>query len=271
MKIIKHHRFFDVDAFEMGYMPIGKPLMTAYFFILDHLVIDTGIPHLRKEVLTILAEKHPAKALLTHCHEDHSGNAGAIKGGFGIDVLGHPYTALKMNQKLITLQYQKLVWGQAENVAVLPCPQSIETKNHTLKAIHTPGHSKDHTAYLDTQTGYLFSGDLYLADRIKIFRKDENIHDEIGSLKTILTHDFDALFCAHNPQLRNGRARIEAKLDFLENIVSEAREFNETGLPLREIVLKMRKSSDRFIRWFTMGNVCYGHMIRSALYDTPSA
>ena len=270
MKIIRRHRFFDVEAFEMGYMPFGKPLMTAYFFICDHLIIDTGIPHLRKEVASILAEKHLEKALLTHCHEDHSGNAAAIKRRFGIDVLGHPYTALKMSQKLITLPYQKLVWGQAEQVAVIPYPQVIETENYTLRPIHTPGHSKGHTAYLDTRRGYLFSGDLYLSDRIKIFRKDENLHDEIRSLERVLTYDFDTLFCAHNPHPRHGKERIKAKLDFLSTVVSEAKRLKEEGLPLGEIILRMRRSSDRFIRWFTMGNVCYGHMIRSALFDTPS-
>ncbi|MBU0992925.1 MAG: MBL fold metallo-hydrolase [Proteobacteria bacterium] len=270
MKLIKHHAWGDVEAFELGYMPFGKPLMTSHFYIVDHLVIDTGIAHLRNDVISILEDRHPRMTILTHCHEDHSGNAAAIQRRFNIDIFGHPYTVEKMKRKIIILPYQRLVWGRAENTDVLLYPSRIETDKFRLKPIPTPGHSKDHTAYLEENQGWLFSGDLYLGDKIKIFRKDENVHDEILSLKTILKYEFDQLFCAHNPQEHHGKERILAKLDFLETIVGKSRALKEKGLPLNEIIQTLQTSKDTFVRWFTMGNVSYGHMIRSALFDRPS-
>jgi len=74
------------------------------------------------------------------------------------------------------------------------------------------GWVKDHTVYLEEENGRLFSGDLYLGDHIKYFRSDERLIDQITSLKKILKFDFDALFCAHNPRLENGRARLKNKL-----------------------------------------------------------
>ena len=99
---------------------------------------------------------------------------------------------------------------------------------------------------------------------------DENIHDEILSLKVTLTYDFESLFCAHNPQPYKGKQRIQAKLDFMENIVGESSTLRAKGLSTKEIIAVLQTSKDTFVRWFTMGNVSYGHMIRSALFDQPT-
>ena len=270
MKLIRKHSHGEVTGFELGYSPMGKPFMTARFYLVDGVMIDTGIPHLRREVISLIRAFPPRKVLLTHHHEDHSGNCAAIKKALGVEIFGHPLAIRKMTGPLSILPYQHLVWGQAESANLLPLPDVIETHRFRFTPIHTPGHSKDHVAYLEKNEGWLFSGDLYLGDRIKIFRQDENIHDEINSIGTILTHDFDVLFCGHNPRYEKGKEALRAKLDFLEAIVEKATSLKAEGMPVPRIISAMQTSSDRFIRYFTMGNVSYGHMIRSALVDRPT-
>jgi glyoxylase-like metal-dependent hydrolase (beta-lactamase superfamily II) len=205
------------------------------------------------------------RLLLTHHHEDHSGNAAMIAKSCGALVLGHPLTARKMGHIRPILPYQHLVWGQSREVAVSPLPEVVASDGFDLLPIHTPGHSNDHTVYLEGQHGWLFSGDLYLGDRIKFFRSDEKIDQQIQSLRTVLQHDFEALFCAHHPVLKKGRDRLCRKLTYLEEIVGAVGALLTRGLSEKEIIRRMDHRRDRFIKFVTMGNVSFANMIRSAI------
>jgi hypothetical protein len=121
--------------------------------------------------------------------------------------------------------------------------------------------------YLEPREGWLFSGDLYIGDRIKFFRSDENIRLQIRSLKTVLEHDFDALFCAHNPKVKNGPQHLRRKLGYLEDIVGRVRQLKSRGLPIRAVIRRMDRGHDRFAKIITMGNASFANMIRSAYRD----
>ena len=205
------------------------------------------------------------QVLLTHYHEDHSGNAAAIRRTFSAEVLGHPLTAEKMNGKLNILPYQHLIWGKACQVPVAPLSDCIDTGSYRFMPVHTPGHSKDHTVYLETRNGWLFSGDLYLGDRIKYFRSDENFRDQIDSLKIVLTLDFSALFCRHNPIPKGGKARLAAKLAFMEDFYGRVMDLNRKGLTESDIIARLDLKQDRLVKWVTLGNACFANMVRSVL------
>jgi len=51
MRLIKTHRFGDVKGYELGWSPFGAPMMTVYLYMVDDLMIDTGLRHLRREVV----------------------------------------------------------------------------------------------------------------------------------------------------------------------------------------------------------------------------
>ena len=76
--------------------------MTAWCYQIDGVLIDTGIRHLRQTILERMADDKPEMILVTHHHEDHSGNAGVICNALGIPAYGHPETAkiLKMPFKI---------------------------------------------------------------------------------------------------------------------------------------------------------------------------
>ncbi len=269
MKTIKQKTYGDVSSWELGVSFIGKPLMTSIFYMLDGLVIDTGIAHMRKDVLGLLEDRKPQKVLLTHCHEDHSANALAIQDRFKVDVLGHPYTVVKMARKQIILPYQRLLWGKSQRLEMVEVPAIIESNQYRLQPIPTPGHSKDHTVYLEEENGWLFSGDLYLADKIKYFRADENIYDQLCSLKNILTFEFDTLFCGHNPQTENVKQKLQTKLDYLENFVGEIQGLLDNGMLEKEIIEARDRKDDWMIKRFTMGNMSFANMVQTTVHHRP--
>jgi glyoxylase-like metal-dependent hydrolase (beta-lactamase superfamily II) len=266
MNIVKLHRFnARVSALEMGYGIVGRPLMNVHCYLVGNTLIDCGQTKMVQEMKTFIQAHRIHRLLLTHHHEDHSGNAAMIATACSVPVLGHPLTAFKMKHIHAILPYQRLVWGQAREVDVSPLPTVVESDKFRFLPIHTPGHSKDHTVYLELQNGWLFSGDLYLGDRIKFFRSDEKIDLQIRSLQTVLRYDFEALFCGHNPVLKNGRSRLHRKLAYLEEITGRVRLLAAKGLSEREIIRRLDRRQDRLVKIVTMGNASFANMVRSAL------
>lgn len=238
MKLCKIHQFGDVTGYEVGYGYVGKPFMTTIFYSIGNILVDTGLSHMRKEALEIVRNKKIDAVLLTHHHEDHSGNVAVIMKEKQVPAYGHPKTIEKMRDGFNILMYQHLMWGEAERANISPFPSVINTGEFTLIPIHAPGHSKDHTIFLEKNRGWLFSGDLYLGSKIKYFRADENLSDTLNSLREVLKLDFDSLFCAHNPREHDGRSALQMKLEYLENFCDEVARLLNGGLSEKEVIKK---------------------------------
>jgi len=264
MNIVARHRFGPVQAFQLGYGPIGPPLMSVYCYLVDDVLIDTGQRRMQAALAAMLAATPIRKILLTHHHEDHSGNAAAISRRFQAPVHAHPLAAAKMQNGYSIRLYQHVVWGKAEPTAVLPPDPIVATAHGVLTPLHTPGHSKDHVVYYDRQNGRLFSGDLFIGERIKFFRSDERLHDQIASLHTVLALDFDALFCGHNPCPVHGKRRLANKLAFLEEFRGRVAQMKNRGLSQAQVVRELDRGQDRLVKWITMGNASFANMVGSA-------
>lgn len=263
MKIVKLEKFQDVIMCKLGFSYIGQPLMCAYFYILGDIVIDSGQSHLKNEVLSLLTDRKISMVLLTHHHEDHSGNVAEIKEKFQVPAYLHHLGIKKLQKGFKILFYQHWVWGRASKVQCEPVPEKIESSNYTLTCIHTPGHSKDHVVYYLPDKGYLFSGDLYLGDRIKYFRVDERICDQIESLKKVSKLDFDVLFCGHRPRTKNGKKHILSKLDYLENLYGEISHLLKAGRNSKDIMKRVCLKEVLSIKIFTQKNVSAENIVRS--------
>jgi glyoxylase-like metal-dependent hydrolase (beta-lactamase superfamily II) len=267
MRVCKESRFGKVEAFELGYGWPGKPLMTVFLYLVDGVLLDTGLAHMRHKVLDIARERPVRRVLLTHHHEDHSANAAALQELLKVPVQGHPLCAEKMAAPFRIRPYQHWIWGSAEPLAVEPLPEAVETDRLFLVPVHTPGHSKDHVVYHEPRRGWLFSGDLYLADRVRYFRADEDMAGEIASLKKALELDFTALFCCHRPRPEKGRDRIVEKLQYLEDLYGTVQKLWEEGRGVSAIMRKAGLREDRVMRLITLGNVSVKNMVRSVVKD----
>lgn len=265
MHVVRLQRLGAVEALQLGYGPFWDPPLTVRLYRVGDLLIDSGARRMVRAVRGYLERRRPSRILLTHHHEDHSGNAAMAQHELGVQVLAPAQALDKLARGFPILPYQHFSWGQAQPVVAAPLPARVEGERCALIPIHTPGHSRDHTAFLEPDQGWLFSGDLYLADRIKVFRSDERIDQQIASLRRVLQHDFDALFCAHRPHPTGGRARLQAKLAFLEDFVGEIAALTAAGDGEQAILRRLRDRESWGMRLFTMGNVSFAHMLRSAL------
>ena len=265
MHIAEQESYGPVTAYHLGFGPLGPPWMTVRCYRLGELLVDTGQSHMRGRLISLLAADPPETVVLTHHHEDHSGNAAAIRHRFGASVFSHPLTVEKLRRGFPIRTYQRYVWGPARPVSAKPLPAMLEAAGRRLVPIYTPGHSKDHTAYLAPDEGWLFSGDLFLGERIKYFRADENFADQMASLRRVLALDFDVLFCAHRPMPRGGKAVLARKLLFLEEVYGRISDLRRRGHDEKTIIRILDPRCDRNVRAVTLGNVSFGCMVRSAL------
>jgi glyoxylase-like metal-dependent hydrolase (beta-lactamase superfamily II) len=266
MRVCKSYEFdHGIRGFKLGWSLAGPPLMTVYCYIFDRIMIDSGQSHMEKEALALARENQVEHLFLTHHHEDHSGNGARIKSHLGVQVFGHPLTGEKLKKPYRILPYQKYVWGKTTPLALSPFPEPMETSSGKMVSLHTPGHARDHVVYFLPEKGVVFSGDLYLGDRIRYFRADEDMGTQIASLKKVLKLDFSILLCSHNPRLQNGRRHIRSKLDFLENLYGNIIEEWKKGIPEKEIFKILGLKEAYFIKYFCFGNVSMGNGVRSAI------
>lgn len=268
-KLIKK-QWGEITAYEMrcGWGP--QPLITVYCYLAAGILIDTGPRRLGHAVLNALQGTSLNRVLLTHHHEDHSGNAARIHQQWQVPVHGHPYARHKLARGYKILPYQHMLFGATSPVPVIGLPPVIEADHLQLIPIHTPGHSKDHTVYLEKNQGWLFSGDLYVGSRIKFFRADEDLSETIASLRTLSALEFDTLFCAHNPQMQGAKKCIQEKLSFFENFLGEIDHLrNHQGMDQKAVIKHLAHREQTLIKWFTFGNASFTHLVRSAWQALP--
>ncbi|MEJ2692532.1 MAG: MBL fold metallo-hydrolase [Candidatus Thiodiazotropha sp.] len=257
--------FGDIKGIKVGGSIIGMPLMRVFFYHLDSILIDTGPYCSRRSIENYLEQHDIDRALLTHYHEDHAGNARYLTNR-GIQVFGHEKTVSLLNKKHLLKPYEHILFGKLESAKIESLPDIIHTANYELIPVHTPGHSCDHMAYYEPNRGWLFSGDLFLGSRIKYWRKDEDMSAMLQSLDSVLKLDFERLFCGHNPKLKKPKKYIESKRQQLLELIDRVSDLMRSGLQRKEILKQLTEGKEtRFAKWLTLGDASYKNMVAAAI------
>ena len=271
MQHLKIKQFGPVKAFELGYHWPGLPTFTVYVYYLDELLIDTGQHNCRQTIVSLFKQLPLQKIVLTHWHEDHIGNVATLYNQFSPVIYADPLTAQKVSQGFDIMLYEKYFFGKIrpQNIPIENFPDCIHTNQFSLTPIFTPGHTEDHHVFLEKNEGWLFSGDLFVSQRIKVFRKGENIWQQIESLKRVLQEDFEKVFCAHNPQIQFGRKALERKLSYFESFTEHVCYWYNQGYKTAEIIQKMELKDKKVINLMTAYDVSVHWMVGSVIKHLP--
>ncbi len=264
MPIRERIHFDKVDGARVGRF---KGSLNTNFIIyrIGKTLIDSGPPNQWREVRTFSDEQPVTQLLLTHHHEDHSGNAARIAKRHQLT----PY-APELGRKKLATGYkipllQKLFWGSPIPVITQPLPERMVLENGMkITAVHTPGHAKDLHCLLIPSEGWIFTADMFIARRLKYLRADENLGQLIASLAKIITLDFDTIFCAHRGILENGKPLLAQKHDNLTELAQQAQSLHQKGLEVDEIVNKTL-GSDGMMAKLTNYNFSKRNLITEAL------
>jgi glyoxylase-like metal-dependent hydrolase (beta-lactamase superfamily II) len=114
------------------------------------------------------------QVFLTHIHLDHAGASGHLaellpNATFYVHEVGYPHMVdpsklLKSATRIYGERMEEL-WGEArplpeDRLEVLKGGEEIEAAEGFLATHYTPGHAYHHLAYLEPETGALFTGDV---------------------------------------------------------------------------------------------------------------
>lgn len=97
--------------------------------------------------------------------------------------------------------------------------------------ILTPGHTNDHSSFLNEETGQLFTGDLYVTPKTKVVLREESIPQIIDSLELALSLDFQEMYCNHAGYIENGKEALHRKLNNLKELSGKIELMAEKGMP----------------------------------------
>lgn len=209
--------------------------LNVHCFVVDGVLIDTGAKSLEKEFKSFFKRQDIDQVVITHFHEDHTGCAAFLQNEMSLPVYMSDdmldYCKTRADYPL----YRKVFWGSRRPFEATAIGKTFTSRNATWDVIKTPGHAVDHLAFLNRQTGQLFSGDLYVQKKTKVVLREESIPTIIDSLKKVLIYDFEDVFCCHAGYLKDGRAALQGKLDYLLELQGRIIKFYEDGLSPSEI------------------------------------
>lgn len=266
--MIKPQAYGPVTQFTMGREYEGQLIYSMACYYIDGLLIDSGPFHVAGELAAAFAD-YPVKLIVnTHHHEDHIGNNVWFQQHLGVG----PALAHELAVPLIEdpgrwasriMPYCQVAWGEPPASKAAIIGNEVVSDNYRFTVINTPGHCPDHISLLEANQGWLFAGDLFLAEKVTTLRSDEDAKIILQSLKKLLQYDFSMLFCASGRVVESAaRSAIEAKIAFWEEQEEQINRLHRDGLSEEEILLQMygRESALYALSDGDFGKI---HLIRS--------
>jgi glyoxylase-like metal-dependent hydrolase (beta-lactamase superfamily II) len=170
------------------------------------MLIDAGVGHPRHLAVLQTALRQQDLALMTvavtHGHSDHISGAPAIADAY-------PEAAFAKFPSPADCVLQGIEWHRLKDGDTLRCGDIA------VEVVHTPGHSPDHLAFWQAQSGGLFTGDLVIAGSSVVIDVDRggNVSEYLRSLERVLALRPRWLYPAHGPAISDPSAVVRQHLE----------------------------------------------------------
>ena len=238
---------------------------TCIVYRVGSTVIDTGPPNQWRNVRRFLDERAVRQVVVTHHHEDHSGNLAPIRRSLQPEIYSPAAGISPLRDGFALRAYQKVLWGRPDRIVAAIMPGEIAIGDgRTLRPLHSPGHSPDMTCYLEPQRGWLFTGDLFISQRTRYLRQDEDVQQHVESLDQILSLDFETVLCSHRGVVPAGKQALRAKRDFLVSLCERVRRLRDEGRNAAQITRSLLGRED-LMSWLTGFHFSKRNLVRSCL------
>jgi glyoxylase-like metal-dependent hydrolase (beta-lactamase superfamily II) len=221
-------------------------------------LIDTGFPRVSGALVRYL-ERHPVeRAVVTHWHEDHSGNAAGLAAA-GIPVVMSPATLPELPRTARLAPYRRLVWGTP---APLPPGFAPAGAAPPFELVDTPGHAVDHRVVWDPAARILFLGDLFLGIRASVMHHDEDPRAIVASLRRVIALAPLTAFCAHRGRLAEPVRLLAAKADWMERAIEAVDRAAAAGRA-DDAITRAVLGRDGWLPWLTSGELRKRHFVEA--------
>jgi ribonuclease/clavin/mitogillin len=205
--------------------PTKPPATTTNCYVVgtrDFVVFDPGSPYedeqdaLREFVKELIDEGRALREIvLTHHHPDHVGGVNRLREqlGGGVRVAAHRLTAEALAGGV---RVERFI--EDGDVTALEGEPSI-----SLRAMHTPGHTRGHLSFYDERAGALLTGDNVVGTGSVLIDPEEgSVRDYLSTLERYRRLPrLVALFGGHGPAVGSPRAKLD---EYVEHRLMRERE-----------------------------------------------
>ena len=159
--------------------------------------------------------------LVTHCHADHSplaawlsAETGAPTFGFGPHPRPGPGTdPIEAPDDGVEIE-ESTDHDFVPDEAVTDGDLVVSTSQLTMRAMHTPGHTSNHTCWTLAEESALFTGDHVMGwSTTVVSPPDGDMVAYIDSLRRVADRDDAMLWPTHGPPRDDGRSFVEALVE----------------------------------------------------------
>lgn len=269
MSVIQHLSHGEVEGIRVGRFR-SQINTSAIVYRVGDAAIDAGPPNQWRFIRDFLQSRGVRRVLITHHHEDHSGNGAAIQRELKITVLAPAESISYLSHGYPMQLYRRVIWGIPAKFRAEVLPRELELcPGLSLHLLPAPGHAPDMTCFLVPQRGWLFTGDLFITPAPQFAREADHYREEIESLRRVLEQDFSTVFCAHRGAVVNGREMLHRKLEYLEELRGKAGEMFRAGKSVKEIQRSLL-GKEGTMSWLTFFHFSRRNMIKSLLEEAIS-
>ena len=230
-------------------------------YLLHGVLVDTGFPGARAELLDLARTVAPRGAIVTHWHEDHAGNAPGLA-ALGLPLRMHQQCEATLRARPAIRHYRRIVWGRTARLSVPlrdfdPAP---------LQVINTPGHTDDHLVVWDAEHRIVAGGDLFLGVKVRVAHSHESPRALLRSLRVVASLEPRLLLDAHRGVVGNATALLRAKIAWLEATTGEIRALAASGCGEREIQRRVL-GREAFVGWVSFGEYSKRSLVKAVLRE----
>jgi len=254
----------QVTQIKLCRYPDFQPATCVSVYLVDSLLIDSGLAHTAEELTAFLKDKGVKTVVNTHHHEDHIAANALLKERYGVELLAHRLAVNKINQPAKLYPFQEEVWGYPIPSQVKEIGDKVITQHFHFEVVHTPGHERDHICLFERNHGWLFTGDLFVGTHPNAVRPQDDVWQTIADLKKIRDLTPKVLFPAPGKVIAEPVPVLEQTIRYLEDLGQKVIELHDKGLSPAEIMQQIF-GNDSPLAEFTQQQFSSLNLVKSLL------